>query len=121
MAGTDALHEALTELFAVANSAMTRAQRIQRAAPVLPTAGFSLGDVVAAVRREDLPWNADRAKALGVDTATWQQALTVAGLDDVRDVGGLLDMMHRAEAAAAMLRAGYRPERDAAGRLRWAS
>ena len=121
MANTDALHEALVELFAVANSAMTRAQRVQRAAPVLPAAGHSVEDVVAAVRRVDLPWNADRAKALGVDASVWQVALSVAGLDEVQDVGGLLDMMHRAEAAAAMLRAGYRPERDATGRLRWAT
>jgi hypothetical protein len=114
------LHEALVELFAVANAAMTRSQRVQRAAPVLKGAGLAIPDVVKAVRQPDLPWNIERANALGVGPDVWQQALDTAGLDAVTDLGELLDVMHRAEAAAAMIRAGYTPERDEGGRLSWA-
>jgi hypothetical protein len=121
MTTPEALHDALVELFSVANSAMTRSQRSQRAAPVLTAAGLTVADVIAAIRRTDLPWNLERARVMGVGADAWQQALQVAELDAVQDVGQLLDMLHRAEAAAAMLRAGYRPRRDASGRLSWAT
>lgn len=120
MVNSDVLHEALVELFAVANAAMTRQQRVQRASPVLKDAGISVAEVVAAVRQPDLPWNLERAKALGVAADAWQQSLDAAGLDAVSDLGELLDVMHRAEAAAAMIRAGYKPDRDQGGRLSWA-
>jgi hypothetical protein len=115
-----ALHEALIELFGVANAPLTLPQRVQRGGPVLERIDMSVAELVEAVRRADLSWNLERAKALGVTPEVWQEALTAAGVDAVYDLAMLLDVMHRAEAASAMLRAGYVPSKDADGKLTWA-
>ncbi|MEX0682796.1 MAG: hypothetical protein WD904_13555 [Dehalococcoidia bacterium] len=113
------LYEVLTELSGVASAPMTVQQREMRAAPVLAAHSVTLSDLVEALRSTDLPWNRAHAKAFGVDEAGWQQALDAAGLADVDSVAGLLTTIHGAEAAAAMVRAGYRPSRDDSGRLNW--
>lgn len=115
----DATNDVLLELFSVANAAMTRSERVQRAAPVLANAGMTVADAVNAMSKPDLAWNGQRARVLGVDTSVWMQALDVAGLAAVVSLDGLLDVMHKAEAGAAMLRAGYKPERDASGKVNW--
>jgi hypothetical protein len=119
MADEAQVHEALIELFGVANAPLTLPQRVQRGAPVLGRIGMTVEELIETVRREDLSWNLERARALGVSAAVWQDALTAAGLDAVSDLASLLDVMHRAEAASAMLRSGYAPKRDPDGRLNW--
>ncbi|HUF54826.1 MAG TPA: hypothetical protein VMR52_13835 [Dehalococcoidia bacterium] len=119
MADEAAVHAALIELFGVANAPLTLPQRVQRSAPVLNRIGMTIEQLIDTIRQPDLSWNAERAKALGVTPAVWQDALTAAGLEAVYDLAMLLDVMHRAEAASAMLRAGYVPSTDVEGKLNW--
>lgn len=97
---------------------MTAAQRVARAAPVLAAAGVTLASLKDAMSRADLPWNARQAASLGIDVGQWLLALNVSGVQDSGDLNDLLDSLHRSEAAAAMLRAGYRPSTEG-GALSW--
>ena len=98
---------------------MTGAEREKRAAPVLAGACLDATAVAAALASEELPWNQKKASAFGVSAADWQLALDVAGLAECDSLGTLLGVIHRAESAAAMLRAGYKPTRGAGGELSW--
>lgn len=119
MANETEINEALIELFAVANAPLTPPQRVQRAKAVFESLSMSMPELIDTLKRQDLRWNMDRARALGVSDERWQEALTAAGIDNVTDLSGLLDAMHRAEAASAMLRAGYAAGKDPAGKLSW--
>jgi hypothetical protein len=55
-----------------------------------------------------------------VSPEDWLLALEVAGIAGCDSLGSLLGVIHRAESATAMLRAGSKPDRDAAGHLSWA-
>jgi hypothetical protein len=120
MATDSEIHEALLELFSVANAPLTPPQREKRGQPAFDALGMSAAEVVRTLRQPELPWNKHRADALGVSAETWQGALTAAGIDGVSNLAGLLDTMHRAVAAAEMLKAGYKPVKDAAGKPGWA-
>jgi hypothetical protein len=111
----------LAELDSIANSAMTGEQRETRAAPALNLSGISISDLKDCLEAESLAWNASKAKTFGVSPATWQRALYLAGVSAVQSLGDLLAALHRADAAAAMLRAGYKGERDAGGNVSWRS
>lgn len=119
MADKETYTTTLIELDGIANSAMTEEQREMRAAPVLDRNGVDASGVCEALLAEDLPWNAKKASAFGVPVGSWLEALNVAGLAECDSLGELLRVIHRAESAAAMLRAGYRPTRGAGGRLSW--
>lgn len=108
----------LTELSGIAQAPMTAEQREMRATPVLTAAGVNVGDIVGGLRRSDLPWNAERARAHGITQEQWQQAVEIYCSPPPSSVPGLLDTLHRIEAAAPMLKAGYQPVRGAAG-LNW--
>ena len=110
---------ALIELDSIANAAMTGPQREMRAAPVLTESGIDVAELCTALGTSDLPWNAKKASVYGVSVDAWLEALNVAGLSECKSLGDLLGVIHRAESAAAMLRAGYRPTRSAGGALSW--
>ncbi len=110
---------ALAELDSIANAAMTESEREMRARPVLTQAGLIISDICSALASANLSWNNGKASALGVSPEDWLLALDVAGLKDCDSLGVLLGVIHRAESAAAMLRAGYKPARDDAGHLAW--
>jgi hypothetical protein len=109
----------LAELDSVANAAMTLSEREMRATPVLTQAGLVISDICSALASESLGWNRRKASAYGVSVDDWLRALDLAGLESCDSLGTLLGVIHRAESAAAMLRAGYKPARDDAGRLSW--
>jgi hypothetical protein len=115
----DTFTEVLAELDGIANAAMTQSQREMRAQPVVAQNGLSISDVCSALAGESLGWNRRKASAFGVSVEDWLRALDVAGLEHCDSLGALLGIIHRAESAAAMLRAGYKPARDDAGRLSW--
>jgi hypothetical protein len=118
MVDKDTYSAALTELDSIANAAMTEAQREMRAAPLL-SGGLEMADLCAALESESLEWNVKKALVYGVSVADWLEALEVSGLKKCDSLGTLLGVIHRAESAAAMLRAGYRPTRDAGGTVGW--
>jgi hypothetical protein len=119
MADNDTYTATLAELDSIANSAMTEGQRELRAAPVLDKASVHVNGLCTALALEDLDWNRAKAVAAGVSLAQWQEALDVAGLEECGSLGELLGVIHRAESAAAMLRAGYRAVRGADGAVSW--
>jgi hypothetical protein len=110
---------ALAELDGIANAAMTLSEREMRARPVLGQTGFGISEICSALADESLGWNRRKAAAFGVSVEDWLRALDVAGLKTCDSLGALLGVIHRAESAAAMLRAGYKPARDDAGHLSW--
>jgi hypothetical protein len=110
---------ALAELDGIANAAMTHSQREMRAQPVLAQNGLSSSDICSALAGESLSWNRRKAAAYGVSVEDWLRALDVAGLENCDSLGELLGIIHRAESAAAMLRAGYKPMRGSGGALSW--
>jgi hypothetical protein len=118
MIDDEQLTKILIELSGIAQAPMTAEQREMRATPVLTAAGVSVGDIVEALRRSDLPWNAGRASSHGITQEQWQQAIEMYCNPTPSSVPALLDVLHRIEAAAPMLKAGYHPVRGAAG-LNW--
>jgi len=119
VADVQRISELLIELDGIANAPMTAEQRLKRAEPLLDAAGLGVLDLVRATTRAGLPWNQRQAQEYGVSADTWLLALRVSDVFTCQSVADLLDRVHRAAAAAAMLRAGYRPQRDTSGRLSW--
>jgi hypothetical protein len=118
MAADDAISATLAQLTSIAQAPMTAPERLQRAKPVVGK-DLALGDIVGAASRGDTPWCGERAAAHGIDVETWLQAVHVADVPNSDSLDALIDRLHRAEAAADMLKAGYKPERGAQGRLTW--
>ncbi|MEO8457328.1 MAG: hypothetical protein ABI559_05895 [Chloroflexota bacterium] len=117
MVNYDMCSAVLTELDAIANAAMTGEQREARAASVMMD--VSVEELHEALGSVDLRWNQRKASAYGVSPDAWQRALGVAGLPNCDSLGTLLKIIHRAESAAAMIRAGYRPATSSTGALTW--
>ena len=114
MADDRSLTALLKQLDGIANAPMTAAERELRAQPLLAGAGVTPGEVLAALQREELTWNQEKAREYGVPVATWIQAIRAVQTGASETLGGLLYGLHRAESAAAMLRAGaYPPAVDA--------
>lgn len=107
------------ELDSVANAPMTAAQRQARATPLMEVAGVSLAEAVEGLSREGLPWNGKKAAEYGISLEKWREAMQVAGIPAAGSLDELLDRIHRAESAAQMLKAGYKPSIDASGELAW--
>lgn len=99
---------------------MTAAERSTRAAPVLAASSLSISDVTEAMNASDLTWNKRKAAAFGITPEQWLLALEAGGVANSASVSELLVAIHQAESAAGMIRAGYRPDRDASGKLNWA-
>lgn len=110
---------ALTELLSVANAPLTAAQRESRAQAVLTAFGVTVADITATCHRTDLPFNVNRARAFGISDEDWQTAMHVSVDHEPETLDELLEALRRAEAAAGMLRSGYRPVKDASGKVNW--
>jgi hypothetical protein len=119
MAHDETLTELLDQLDAIANAPMTGAQREMRASPLLSAAGATVSEVVAAMSRPDFRWTVDKARECKVSVETWLSAVQAVGATPTDSLSELLDRIHRAEAAAEMMKAGYWAAVDAAGRLTW--
>jgi len=119
MADKDAITQLLDQLDGIANAPMTAPQRQMRAAPLLPAAGVSVADVAEALTREDLPWNRRKAAEYGLSVEAWLSAVAAVSPAPTDSLIELLDRLHKIESAAAMVKAGYRPSLDPAGRLAW--
>jgi hypothetical protein len=119
LANDDAYSNTLAELDSIANAAMTESEREMRARPVLTQAGLSISDLRSALASAALSWNSGKASAFGVSPEGWLLALDVSGIGECDSLGTLLAVIHRAESAAAMLQAGYKPNRDGVGHLSW--
>ncbi|HVP04108.1 MAG TPA: hypothetical protein VMT90_00390 [Dehalococcoidia bacterium] len=110
---------ALVELDGIANAPMTAEQRLTRAKPVLAAPGLTLGDLTDAIVSPALPWNAGKAAEHSLTQEQWQEAITLSGVAGSADLGAFMDLLHRAESAANMLRAGYAGKRSASGEIAW--
>ena len=109
----------LIRIDGVANAPMTAYQRDIRAQGLLAEAGVTVPDIVRAMRRRDLSWNARKAQECGVDVDTWLQAARIVNQSSRESLCDLLERIHQMEAAVSMLRAGYIAGRDVHGRLVW--
>jgi hypothetical protein len=110
----DLLSPLLTQLDRLAKAPMTGQERELRATSVLGPS-VEARYVARAITSEGLAWNAAKASEHEVPTELWLQALEAAGLPACTSVAGLLEGMHRADAIADMMKAGYR------GLAGWAS
>lgn len=118
MASDDALTALLIRLDSIAKAPMTAAERELRATPLLG-AGLSAAEVAQATARGDFSWNKLKASEREVAIETWVQAVGIVDLPASRSVAELLERLHRAEAAADILKAGYTPGRNPLGVLTW--
>jgi hypothetical protein len=109
----------ITELDGFANAPMTAAQRVSRAQQVTSVAGVTLDDIKDALRGDSLSWKRAKAVAFGVTPEQWQEALNIVQIHESADFAALLDALHRAESAAAMLRAGYKASKGPTGAIAW--
>src|SRR5574341_1175189 len=119
MAHDETLTELLDQLDAIANAPMTGAQREMRASPLLSAAGVTVSEIVAAMSRSDFRWTVDKARECKVRVETWLEAVQAVGASPTDSLAELLDRIHRADAAAEMMKAGYWAAVDAAGMLTW--
>lgn len=113
------LSAVLAELDAIANAPMTPAQRELRAAPVLAGNRLVLKDVITALQRPDLPWTTRKAGQYAVSIDTWLLATKIALRTPCISLADFLDRIHQSEAAAQMLKAGYKEQIDEHGNLTW--
>lgn len=118
MADDAAVSAALTQLTSIAQAPMTAPERALRAQPVI-SGDLTLAGVVKATSRADTAWCKERAASHGIDPETWLQAVHVADVPASDSLDALIDRLHRAEAAADLLKAGYKAERGAGGKLVW--
>lgn len=118
MAADDTASAALAQLTSIAQAPMTAPERLQRARPVVGK-DVALGDIVSATSRGDTIWCRERAAAHGIDVEMWLQAVHVADVPTSDSLDTLIERLHRAEAAADLLKAGYKPERGPQDRLIW--
>lgn len=108
----------LTQLCRIARAPLTGTERALRANSLL-TDDLTLTELVAAVTRGDLEWSKQQAIDHGIDVETWLEAVHVADLPRSDSIDALVERLHRAEAIAEILKAGYRPGRSAVGRFTW--
>jgi hypothetical protein len=108
----------LAELSRIARAPMTASERELRASSLL-TSGLTLNSLRTAIGDGDLEWNRHQAEEHGIDAEAWLRAVHIADLPRSASLSGFLDSLHRAEAIAAILKAGYRPGRNNVGHLVW--
>ena len=108
----------LVQLDRIAKAPMTNQERELRAQSILG-AGLSPATLAAATSSEELPWNAEKASEHGVDLTLWLRAVSAVALPTSKSLAELLDRLHRADAAAGMLKAGYAAGIDPLGSRTW--
>ena len=116
----EAFTAVLRRLEGIAKAPMTGPERELRA-KFLVEAGLSPSDVARATARGDLPWNKAKASEYEVDVETWLQAVYIVDLPASASLADLLDRLHRVEAAATLLKAGYSSGRNQIGLVVWQS
>jgi hypothetical protein len=102
----DLLSPLLTQLDSIARAPMTGQERELRAKSVLGDT-LEARDLASAMTREDLAWNAAKASEHGMPTELWLRAVEAADIPTSASVAQLLERMHRADAVAEMVKAGY--------------
>jgi hypothetical protein len=115
---TGGLSALLTQLDRIAKAPMTAGERELRAKSILGS-GIEPGALAAATTNEDLPWNAAKASEHGVGPQLWLRAVDAVGLPASSSLPELLERLHRADAAAEMLKAGYAAGVDPFGSRTW--
>lgn len=118
MATDEALTVVLAQLASVSRAPMTTPERELRARPLL-AGGLTASELARATARADLPWTVAQAKEHGVDVNTWLQAVHIVDLPASASTADLLNRLHRVEAAADLLRAGYSGGRNPLGQITW--
>jgi hypothetical protein len=118
MSSSPVLSSVLTHLSRIARAPMTEPERRLRAESFL-TGDVTLEMLVSAVARADLEWNRQQAANHKIDETTWLQALHVADVMGSQSLSALIDRLHKAEAVASILKAGYQPEQSSAGFVVW--
>lgn len=102
----DTLSALLTQLDRIARAPMTAHERELRA-------NAAMGDtlevtyVASAMTSNRLAWSTEKASEHGVPTEVWLRAVAAADIPSSASVGELLVRMHRADAIAEMMKAGY--------------
>jgi hypothetical protein len=102
----DLLSPLLVQLDRIAKAPMTGQERELRANSLLG-ANVEPGELAGATASEELAWSATKASEHGVSAALWLRAVQLAAIPASASVAELLERMHRADAIAAMLKAGY--------------
>jgi len=116
---TEGFSALLVQLDRIAKAPMTSQERTLRATSLLG-ASVDLSKLVGATASEDLAWNATKASEHGAPVTLWLRAVAAAGIPTSASVAELLDRMHRADAIAEMLKAGYAAGFDPLGnRTTW--
>jgi hypothetical protein len=105
-ADTDVLSVLLTQLDSIAKAPMTASERELRADSLLGE-NLDARYVASAMTRQDLAWNVAKAEEHRVTTDVWLHAVAAADIPASTSVGDLLERMHKADAIADMMRAGY--------------
>jgi hypothetical protein len=108
----------LAQLDRIAKAPMTGKERELRAQSILGDS-VELSALASATASDELPWNGTKAAEHGVTPATWVRAVTIVGLHSSSSPGELLQGMHRADAVAEMLKAGYAAGVDPFGGRTW--
>lgn len=103
---TEGFSALLDQLDRIARAPMTGQERELRANSLLGDS-VKVASLAAATASEDLSWSATKASEHGVPTALWLRAAETAGLPTSTSVAELLNRMHRTDAIAEMLKAGY--------------
>jgi hypothetical protein len=115
---TEGFSALLVQLDRIARAPMTSQERQLRAKSLLG-ASVEIAKLAGATASEELPWNATKASEHGVPAGLWLRAVGAAGLPTSTSLAELLDRMHRADAIAEMLKAGYAAGIDPFGSLIW--
>lgn len=108
----------LVQLDRIAKAPMTSQERELRAGSVLG-AGTDVRNLAGATASEELGWNGEKASEHGVSVELWVRAVAAVGLPASSSIAELLNRMHRADAAAEMLKAGYAAGIDPLGSRTW--
>jgi hypothetical protein len=118
MPASPVISSVLTQLGRIARAPLTAAERALRAKSLL-TGDITLAEIAAATARGDIAWSSQQAIDHQIDVETWLQAVHIADLPKSDSIAILIDRLHRAEAVAEILKAGYRPGQGAVGHLKW--
>lgn len=118
MTTDEALTAVLAQLASVSRAPMTAAERELRSRPLL-AGGVTASELAKATARADLPWTIAQAKEYGIDVRTWLHAVHIVDLPASTNASDLLNRLHRVEAAAELLKAGYTGGRNPLGQITW--
>jgi hypothetical protein len=115
---TGGLSALLAQLDRIAKAPMTARERELRARSVLGSS-IEAGDLAAATAGQEFQWNSEKASEHGVPVQLWLRAVDAVALPRSTSLAELLERMHRADAMAEMLKAGYAAGVDPLGGRTW--